>query len=107
MKAPNDGSSDGNSSGHDSAPPTSKNMWSRVICVSQTSDEDLKVWNIEKDQEKRHLDIPNLKAKSRRRWAPIFFADDFLAEDPVLELEHHALNERKLRMLGERVSRWR
>ena len=53
------------------------------------------------------MDIPKIKAKSRRSWAPIFFADDFLADDPVLELEHYALKERKLRMLGERVTKLR
>ena len=34
-------------------------------------------------------------------------AENFLADKPVLELEHFALKDRKLRMLGERVTRFR
>ena len=53
------------------------------------------------------MDIPKIKAKSGHSWAPIFFVGDFLADDPVLELEYYALKERKLRMLGERVTKLR
>ena len=67
----------------------------------------MEVWNIEKDHENRPLDIPKLKTKSNRSWAPLFSSGEFLAEDPVLELEHHALKDRKLRMLGERMTTWR
>ena len=102
-----EGGSNESSSGQDLPPPTSKNMWTRVICVSQTTDEDLKIWNIEKDQQNRILDIPKIRAKPGRSWAPVFFVNDFLADDPVLELEHFALKERKLRMLGERVTKLR
>ena len=80
--------------------PRSKNMWSRVICVSKATDEDLEVWRLEDDLDNRTLDLPKRKPKSHEPWAPIFSGADFLADEPVLELEHHALKDRKLRMLG-------
>ena len=80
--------------------PRSKNKWSRVICISKATDEDLEVWKLEDDLDNRTLDIPKRKPKSHEPWAPIFSGADFLADDQVLELEHHALKDRKLRMLG-------
>ena len=53
------------------------------------------------------LDIPKVKPKKHRKWAPLFNYSDFLADDPVLELEYHALKDRKLRMLGQRATIWR
>ena len=53
------------------------------------------------------LSVPKKKSKARSAQAPLFIAEDFLADDPVLELEQHALKDRKLRMLGERVTRHR
>jgi hypothetical protein len=78
-----------------------------VICLSKALDTDLEVWEHEKDRMELTLNVSKKKTKARPDWAPLFIAEDFLADDPVLELEHYSLKDRKLRMLGERVTRQR
>ena len=72
-----------------------------MVCIGQAVDSDLEVWDIDKDLGEPPLEPPVRKGKSDRQWAPLFCSADFLAEDPVLELEHHVLKDRKIRMLGE------
>ena len=57
--------------------------------------------------EDESVQIVKPKKKVGQEWAPLFIGSTFLATEPVLELEQHTLKDRKMRMLGERVSRYR
>ena len=65
------------------------------------------MWQLEEDLEDESSTVPQPPIKSKRDWAPLFLAADYLSSDPVLELEQHTLKDRKRRMLGERVTRYR
>ena len=75
--------------------------------MSSMSGQKLTSWDIEDDQEDDSVQPARPKAKKNSDWAPLFLSSTFLADEPVLELDRYACKDRKLRLLGERVSRYR
>ena len=84
-----------------------RNKWTRVICCGDGAATEPDVWQLEQDLEDESVTLQQSRGKSVRDWAPLFLAADYLATGPVLELQQHTLKDRKMRMLGERVSRHR
>ena len=72
--------------------------------MSEVVDSDLKVYDIDEDRRELSIDLPKKLPKHQLPWAPLFNSADFLADKPVMELEHYALKDRKIRMLGHRAT---
>ena len=82
-------------------------MWSRVIAISQDSDADIGVFNIEFDL-KALLTLPRPPILRRNvEWAPIFLPTSYSKAHPDISLDSYALGVNRLRYFGTEVSRLR
>ena len=80
------------------------NKWSRVVTADDTSIDDLTEWTVADDIEDETNSGMSRPKRLRKEWAPLFITEDFLSKTEAPTLEAFALKDRKLRMLGERVT---
>ena len=73
--------------------------------MSKAVDSKLSEWEIEIDKKDESINLARPTKKSIRDWAPLFISSTFLADDPILELDRYACKDRKLKLLGQQVSR--
>ena len=78
--------------------------WSRIISVDEADMEKLEVWSIKEDVEEVDALKTTLIPRKKREWAPLFTSEDFFPPNDQPKLEDYALKDRKLRMLGQRVT---
>ena len=64
------------------------------------------VWPIAADMEEEKMELPQKVPKLRKHWQPLFITENFLADKDEITLEAFALKDRKLKMLGQRVTRY-
>ena len=82
-------------------------MWSRVICVSEDNDEDIEIYPIEADFAAMTALPKPPRARRAEEWAPLFLPTHYSKEHPDICLENYRLGERRLKTLGEEISKHR
>ena len=81
--------------------------WSRVISLSEDADSDIGIFSIEEDTATM-AEIPRPPHPRRGgEWAPLFLPTAYSKAHPDISLEQYRLGERRLRILGEEISKHR
>ena len=82
-------------------------QWSRVISISEDADSDIGVFPIEEDTASM-AEIPRPPPPRRAiQWQPLFLPTAYSKAHPDIGLEQYRLGERRLRILGEEISKHR
>lgn len=81
--------------------------WSRIINVDECDLEEIEAWPLAADLEEAAEAVPAKASKRRKEWAPLFITENFLAGQDEITLDAFALKNRKLQLLGSRVTRLR
>jgi hypothetical protein len=82
-------------------------MWSRVISVSEDTDQDLGSFSIEEDMSVM-ASIPRPpRARRAEEWAPLFLPTDYAKAHPDINLQHYRIGDKRLKTLGEEISKHR
>ena len=66
--------------------------------------EDLEVWTLADDIDSTSLDSQPIKARKKKDWEPHFISEGFFDAQEQPNIEDYLLKDRKLRMLGQRVT---
>ena len=82
-------------------------MWSRVISVSEDNDEDIEIHPIEGDMAAMTALPRPPRARRAEDWKPLFLPTFYSKEHPDICLEQYRLGEKRLKTLGEEISKHR
>ena len=82
-------------------------MWSRVISVSEDQDQDIGTYAIKEDYSAMTAMPRPPPPRRAGEWAPIFLPTEYAKAHNDITLEHYQLGERRLRTLGEEISKLR
>ena len=82
-------------------------MWTRVISITDDTDEDVGVYSIVEDIEILESQLREPPPRRGADWAPLFLPTTYAREHTDMTLEHYMLGERRLRTLGIEVSKLR
>jgi len=80
------------------------NKWSRIVSVDDADVDDLEVWVITDDTEGLEALKATLIPRKKKEWTTLFISEGFFTPQDQPKLEDYALKDRKLRMLGQRVT---
>ena len=69
--------------------------------------DDLQVWPLAEDMESFEAAASSRNLKKKRDWEPIFVSEGFFSPQDQPKVEDYKLKDRKLRMLGQRVTSYR
>ena len=82
-------------------------MWSRVILVSHDADSDLGSFPIEEDTATMATIPRPPRPRRAEEWAPLFLPTDYAKAHPDISLQDYRLGEKRLKTLGEEISKHR
>jgi hypothetical protein len=78
-----------------------------VISISEDADSDLGSYSIEEDMQVM-ASIPRPpRARRAEEWAPLFLPTDYAKAHPDISLQDYRLGEKRLKTLGEEISKHR
>lgn len=82
-------------------------MWSRVISVSEDQDADIEVFTLEEDMKVMAALPKPPQARRGGEWQPLFLPTYYSKAHPDICLEQYRLGERRLKTLGEEITKHR
>ena len=82
-------------------------QWSRVISVSEDADADLGAFSIEEDMAEMSAIPRPPQARRGGEWQPLYLPTDYSKAHPDISLEHYRLGDRRMKTLGEEITKHR
>jgi hypothetical protein len=82
-------------------------MWSRVISISEDTDEDIGIFNIEYDLLELLTKPKPPPPRRDAEWAPIYQPTSYSKSHPDISMVAYTIGEKRLRSLGIEVSKLR
>ena len=82
-------------------------MWSQVVCVSEDVDVEVEIRPIEADMLAMSALPRPPRARRAEDWKPLFLPTEYAKAHPEICLEQYRLGDRRLKTLGEEITKHR